>query len=325
MRKQLISVIFVAVTLLKCPILLAEPIPDYHKVSKELSGDLISIGSDTLAHLMELWMQEFKRLYPHVNIHIEYKGSSTAPPALIEGRSQIGPMSRKMKKAEIAAFVKKYGYKPTFFRVAIEAVAVYVNKRNPLHRGLTIQQVDAIFSATRKCSAKQEITTWGQLGLVGIWANHPIKLYGRNALSGTHSFFQTKALCKGTYKKTIHEELEATSVIQAVSRSVDGIGYSGAGFKTPDVRVLALAKGVGHSFLMPSKKNTLCGKYPLTRFLYIYVNIAPNQPPPPLVTEFIKMILSNTGQGLVKKAGHIPLHSKFIQRELRKWNSIITQ
>jgi len=312
-----------AATLLNCPILLAEPIPDYHKVS-ELSGDLISVGSDTLAHPMKLWMQEFKRLYPDVNIQVESKGSSTAPSALIEGRSQIGPMSRKMKKAEIVAFVKKYGYKPTFFRVAIEAVAVYVNKRNPLHRGLTIQQLDAIFSATRKCNAKQEITTWGQLGLTGYWANLPIKLYGRNALSGTHSFFQTKALCNGAYKKTIHEELEAKSVIQAVSSSINGIAYSGAELKNSDVRVLPLAKRIGHNFLMPSKKNTLSGQYPLTRFLYIYVNIAPNQLPPPLVTEFIKMILSNTGQSLVEKAGHVPLHSKFIQRELRKWNSITT-
>jgi phosphate transport system substrate-binding protein len=174
-------------------------VPDYQKASG-ISGNLSSVGSDTLANLMTLWAEEFNREYPNVNIQIQAAGSSTAPPALTEGTSNLGPMSREMKDDELEAFEDKYGYKPVAVPVAIDALAVMVNKDNPV-KGLTIPQVDAIFSATRKCGYPTDIETWGDAG-VGVWGAKSIQLYGRNSVSGTYGYFKEHALCKGDSKAT---------------------------------------------------------------------------------------------------------------------------
>src|SRR4030095_12213710 len=163
----------------------------YEKISG-VSGNLNSIGSDTLNNLMTLWAEGFRAIYPNVNIQIEGKGSSTAPPALIESTAQLGPMSREMKAAQIDKFEKKYGYKPTEIKVAIDALAVFVHKDNPV-KGLTLAQLDSIFSGTFKRGGKP-ITTWGEAGLSGSWAPRPISLYGRNSASGTYGFFKEHVL-----------------------------------------------------------------------------------------------------------------------------------
>nr|WP_317622961.1 phosphate ABC transporter substrate-binding protein PstS family protein [Thiohalobacter sp.] len=291
-------------------------LPDYSKASG-VSGNLSSVGSDTLANLMTLWAEEFKRVYPNVNIQIQAAGSSTAPPALTEGTSNLGPMSRKMKDKEIAAFEKKFGYKPTAIRVAIDALAVYVHKDNPI-KGLTIPQVDAIFSSTRKCGYPEDITRWGQLGLSGAWENRPIQLYGRNSVSGTYGYFKKKALCKGDFKNNVNEQPGSASVVQSVSSSLNGIGYSGIGYKTSGVRAVPLAKKEGQPFVEATGENAIKGKFPLARFLYIYVNKHPNKPLPPLEREFLKLVLSKTGQKVVVKDGYIPLPASVAQKELAK-------
>ncbi len=291
-----------------------EGVPSYQPVSG-VSGNLSSVGSDTLANLMTLWAEEFKRLYPNVNIQIQAAGSSTAPPALTEGTSNIGPMSRKMKDKERDAFEKKYGYKPTAVPVAIDALAVYVNKDNPI-KGLSFPQVDAIFSSTRKCGYPEDITTWGQVGLTGAWADRPIQLYGRNSVSGTYGYFKKKALCKGDYKNTVNEQPGSASVVQSVTSSINGIGYSGIGYKTSGVRAVPLTKKPGGEFVPATPDNAVSGKYPLARFLYIYVNKQPNKPLPPLEAEFLKMVLSKVGQNIVIKDGYIPLPAKVVDKVL---------
>ena len=290
-------------------------IPEYQKASG-VSGNLSSVGSDTLANLMTLWAEEFKKLYPNVNIQIQAAGSSTAPPALTEGTSNLGPMSRKMKDKELDAFEKKYGYKPTAIPVAIDALAVYVNKENPIP-GLSIPQVDAIFSSTRKCGYDSDITTWGQAGLAGAWADKPIQLYGRNSVSGTYGYFKKKALCKGDYKNNVNEQPGSASVVQSVTSSVNGIGYSGIGYKTSGVKTVPLAKKSGGEFIEATPENAVTGTYPLARFLYIYVNKQPNKSLPPLEQEFIKMVLSQTGQQIVIKDGYIPLPAKVVEKDLK--------
>ncbi len=282
-----------------------------------VSGNLSSVGSDTLANLMTLWAEEFKRLYPNVNIQIQAAGSSTAPPALTEGTSNLGPMSRKMKDKELEAFERKYGYKPLAIPVAIDALAVYVHKDNPI-KGMTIPQVDAIFSATRKCGGKEDITSWGQLGLGGALGGKNVQLYGRNSVSGTYGYFKKHALCKGDFKNTVNEQPGSASVVQSVSSSINGIGYSGVGYKTSGVRAVPLAKKAGGEFIAADTEHALNGTYPLSRFLYVYVNKRPNEPLPPLEREFIKMVMSKAGQEVVVKDGYIPLPAKVAEKELAK-------
>ncbi len=289
-------------------------LPVYKKASG-VSGNISSVGSDTLANLMTLWAEEFKRLYPNVNIQIQAAGSSTAPPALTEGTSNLGPMSRTMKDKELQAFEKKHGYKPTAIPVAIDALAVYVHKDNPI-KGLSIAQVDGIFSSTRKCGTDKDITRWGDLGMGDSWKSRNIQLYGRNSVSGTYGYFKKKALCKGDYKTTVNEQPGSASVVQSVSSSLNGIGYSGIGYKTSGVRAVALTKDAGKPFIEASAANAASGKYPLSRFLYIYVNKKPNQPLAPIEREFVKMVLSKSGQQVVIKDGYVPLDSKMVKKEL---------
>ena len=287
-------------------------VPEYQTASG-VSGNLSSVGSDTLANLMTLWAEEFKRNYPNVNIQIQAAGSSTAPPALTEATANLGPMSRKMKDNELDAFEKKYGYKPTAIPVAIDALAVFVNKDNPV-KGLTIPQVDAIMSSTRKCGYPTDITTWGQVGLDGAWKDKSIQLYGRNSVSGTYGYFKEEALCKGDYKSNVNEQPGSASVVQSVTSSVNGIGYSGIGYKTSGVKAVPLAEKEGQAFVEASPENAISGTYPLARFLYVYVNKNPNGPLPPLEQEFLKMVLSKAGQQVVIKDGYIPLPANIVEK-----------
>ncbi len=288
-------------------------LPDYGK-SSGVSGNIISVGSDTLANLMTLWAEEFKKLYPNVSVQIQAAGSSTAPPALTEGTSNFGPMSRRMKNKEIASFETKYGYKPTPVAVAIDALAVYVHKDNPVE-GMTIPQVDAIFSATRKCGYAEDITRWAQLGLTGAWSNRPLQLYGRNSVSGTYGYFKKQALCKGDFKNNVNEQPGSASVVQGVTKSINGIGYSGIGYKTSGVRAVPLSMD-GADFTDATPSNAIAGTYPLARFLYVYVNKSPNDPLPPLEREFVRMIMSRTGQEVVVKDGYIPLPARVAMKQL---------
>ena len=289
--------------------------PEYTKTSG-ISGNFSSVGSDTLANMMTFWAEEYKRFYPNVNIQIQAAGSSTAPPALTEGTANFGPMSRRMKSKEIEAFEKRYGYKPTEVRVAIDALAVFVHKDNPI-KGLRIDQVDAIFSSTRKCGADAQVNRWSEVGLEGDWAAKDIQLYGRNSVSGTYGYFKKKALCKGDFRNNVNEQPGSASVVQSVSSSLNAIGYSGIGYKTSGVKAVALAKK-GNDYIEASLDNAATGKYPLSRFLYVYVNKHPNKPLAPMEREFIKMILSKTGQGIVAKDGYVPLPAKVVMADLEK-------
>ncbi|OZG75080.1 phosphate-binding protein [Hahella sp. CCB-MM4] len=291
-------------------------LPTYNKASG-VSGNLSSVGSDTLANLMTLWAEEFKRNYPNVNIQIQAAGSSTAPPALTEGTSNLGPMSRKMKDKELEAFEKKFGYKPTAIPVAIDALAVFAHKDNPI-KGLTIAQVDAIFSSTRKCGYEKDLTTWGQLGVTGSLANQSFQLFGRNSVSGTYGYFKKHALCKGDYKNSVNEQPGSASVVQGVSESVNGIGYSGIGYKTASVRTIPLAKKEGDKFIEATPAMAVTGEYPLSRFLYVYVNKAPNKDLEPIVSEFVKLVMSKQGQEVVVKDGYVPLPASVAAKYMKE-------
>lgn len=282
-----------------------------------VSGNLGSIGSDTMNNLMTYWAEGFNKVYPNVKIQIEGKGSTTAPPALISGTAQIGPMSRAMKPTEIDAFEKKYGYKPTAIRTALDALAIYVNKDNPL-KGLSLPQADAIFSKTRKGGYKADVQTWDQLGLTGEWAKRPISLYGRNSASGTYGYFKEHALYKGDFKDTVKEQPGSASVVQGITEDRYAIGYSGIGYTTSGIRAIPLSFKEGEPYKNAEIKNVMNGSYPMARFLYVYINKKPGQPLDPLIQEFIRFIMSKEGQDVVIKDGFIPLPAPVVQEELKK-------
>lgn len=288
-------------------------IPTYERVAG-ISGNLNAMGSDTLNNLMTLWAEGFQQLYPSVRIQIEGKGSSTAPPALISGSAQLGPMSRAMRSSEIDEFEESFGYPPTQVRVAIDALAVYVHKDNPIER-LTLPQVDAIFSSTRAGGHPEDITTWGQLGLTGSWADRPMSMYGRNSASGTYGYFKDNALFGGDYKETVKEQPGSASVVQGVTEDLSGIGYSGIGYQTSGVKTVALARSTDGPFHGTDPETVQSGEYPLARYLYIYVNNPPDRPLAPLVQEFLHYVLSQAGQEVVIKDGYLPLSARIVEQE----------
>ncbi|MBI1367188.1 MAG: phosphate ABC transporter substrate-binding protein PstS family protein [Planctomycetes bacterium] len=293
-----------------------ENLPHY-KPTSGVAGQIKSVGSDTMNNLMTLWAEKFKQVYPNVSVEIEGKGSSTAPPALIAGASNFGPMSRAMKDSEIDAFEQRFGYKPTMVRTAIDMLAVYVNKDNPIaQKGLTLQQIDAIFSKTRKGGMEKDLVTWGDVGLTGEWASKPISLYGRNSASGTYGFFKEHALFKGDYKDSVKEQPGSSSVVQAVASDKFGIGYSGIGYRTADVAVVPLALDASSDAVPADPANV--SDYPLARFLYLYVNVAPAQAPDPLRREFLKLVFSQEGQQVVIKDGYLPVSYELAGQDLTK-------
>jgi phosphate transport system substrate-binding protein len=286
-------------------------IAGYAKTSG-VSGNINSVGSDTMNNMMTLWAESFTKLYPNLKVQVEGKGSSTAPAALIAGTSQFGPMSRAMRSTEIDQFEAKYGYKPTQIRTSYDALAVYVNKDNPIEK-LTLAQVDAAFSKTRRRGGKA-VATWGDLGLTGDWAGKPISLYGRNSASGTYGFFKEHTLKNGDYKDAVKEQPGSASVVQGVTEDRFGMGYSGIGYRTSGVKVVPLAETT--TFSDGNYADVVSGKYPLNRFLYIYINRAPGKPLDPLVKEFVKFVLSKEGQEVVVKDGYLPLSSEIVKQEL---------
>jgi len=300
------------------PVKVDSGIQAYTKTSG-VSGNINSVGSDTMNNLMTLWCEGFTKDYPNVKCQIEGKGSSTAPPALIEGTAQFGPMSRGMKSKEIDEFEKAFGYKPTEVPTSIDALAVFVNKDNPIEC-LTIDQVDAIFSKNRTCGAAEDIATWGQLGLTGDWANVPISMYGRNSASGTYGYFKKKALCKGDYKNSVKEQPGSASVVQGITEDKGAIGYSGIGYITSGVKAIQLGKEEGQC-AEPNLENIISKKYPLGRYLYLYVNKKPNEDLDPLRFEFLKYVLSNEGQQVVVKDGYLPLPADVDAKIMKKIGS----
>lgn len=291
-------------------------IPSYKTVSG-VSGNISSIGSDTLNNLMTLWSEGFQKAYPNAKVQIEGKGSSTAPPALISGTAQLGPMSRAMKSTEIDEFEKKHGYKPTMIKTAVDALAVFVNKDNPI-KSMSLSQVDAVFSKGRLRKGSEDIKTWGQLGLSGEWGSKPVSLYGRNSASGTYGFFKEHALNKGDYKDTVKEQPGSAAVVQGVTVDRYAMGYSGIGYTTPGVRAVPLSEKDGGKVFDATPQNAYSGDYPLSRFLYVYINKAPGKPLDPIVKEFMRLVLSKEGQEVVVKDGYYPLPASIAAEELKK-------
>lgn len=296
-----------------------DPLPDYDAggtSAAELSGTLISTGSDTLANLMTLWSEALRAAHPGVRIQVQAAGSASAPPALTQGTVNIAPMSRPMKAGEIDAFRRRHGYAPTAVRVAVDAFAVYVHRDNPLP-ALTLEQLDAVFSSTRRCGYAASIDHWGAVGLNESWARRPIQPFGRNAVSGSYGFFKQHALCAGDFKSRVAEQPGSASVVQAVGAVLGGIGYSGIGYRTSAVRALPLREYPSGPAIAPTPANALAGRYPLWRYLYVYLNKPPGAAAAPLERAFVDLVLSRQGQEIVLRDGYVPLPVEVVLAERR--------
>lgn len=288
-------------------------LPSY-KAAEGVSGQIKSVGSDTMNNLMALWGEGFKKFYPGTELAVEGKGSGTAPPALIAGTSTFAPMSREMTNKEIGSFKAKFGYEPTALRSSIDMLAVFVHKDNPIE-GLSLAQVDAIFSKDRKAGHK-EVRTWGDLGLKGDWADKPISLYGRNSASGTYVYFKENVLRNGDYKAGVNEQPGSGGVVAGIAGDKFAIGYSGIGYKTADVKAVPLTKAAGEEFVEAEAKNAYSGEYPLSRFLYVYINFKPGSDLDPLRREFVRYTFSKEGQLNVVKSGYLPVTSGIARKAL---------
>jgi len=289
-------------------------LPSYKSVPG-LSGQIKSVGSDSMNSLMLLWTEKFKEYYKGVRTEVEGQGSSKAMPALIEGASSFGPMSRDAKPNEIADFQKKYGYKPVLLPTSIDLLAVYVHRDNPLE-SIRMDQLDSIFSSTRKLGG-EAVDRWGQLGLTGDYAKEPIALFGRNAASGTYGFFKEKTLGNGDFNDQVNEQPGSTAVIQSVGENRFAMGYSGIGYKTSSVKALKLSAKKGDAAIEPTEENAYSGNYPLARYLYLVVNYKPTSKLEPLRREFIKFVFSKEGQQLAVKDGYFPVDAKTAARALK--------
>jgi phosphate transport system substrate-binding protein len=313
--KKLIGALLISLSLSAPSLAEGESLPKYSKVGG-ITGDLTTVGSDTLAGMTTLWVEEFKQLYPSVNGQVQASGSSTAPPALTERTAQFGPMSRAMRNREVEAFEREHGYKPTVLRVAIDAIGIFVHRDNPI-KGLNFTELDSIFSATLRCGSTDSINTWSELGLDYQWAKRGMQLFGRNSVSGTYGYFKKNALCGGDFKSSVNEQPGSASVVQSVGSAINTIGYSGVGYQVSGVKLLPIAKS-GDQYVEASQENILSGKYPLSRYLYVYVNKHPFKPLSPIEREFIRFIFSRQGQELVAKDGYVPISPEIARRELAK-------
>lgn len=297
------------------PVTVDPNLPEYKPVAG-VSGSLKSVGSDTMNNMMTLWTEGFRRFYPGVRMEIEDKGSAAAMPALASGAAAFGPMSRPPKPDEIDHFESRFGYPPVQLATSIDMLAVYVNKDNPLP-SLTLAQVDAIFSSNRKRGLSKDIRTWGQVGMTGQWAHAPIRLYGRNAASGTYAFFKDESLAKGDFKNFVIQQPGSSGLVQAVASDKRGIGYSGIGYKTADVRAIALAEEKGDTPIPPTIEHAYSGEYPLSRPLLLVVNHKPQTQLDPLRREFIRYVFSRQGQADVVKDGYFPVNAEMAKRQLK--------
>jgi phosphate transport system substrate-binding protein len=280
---------------------LDQNLPSYQPVDG-LSGHLKSVGSDTLHDEMVRWSNAFMALYPNVKIEVKSEGSVTATPALIDGTAEFGPMSRPMNNNEVHTFVDKFGYKAAHIRAAVDAVAIYVNKDNPI-TCLTVHQVNRMFSVDGRAAFGRSIPTWGEVGLKGEWETQPIVLYGRNTISGTYGFFKEMALLDGDFKPSVRQQSGSEEVVQHVAGDKYAIGYSGIGYKTAGVRAVPLALADGAACYDTSPETTYAGRYPFARYLYVYLNKKPNDALDPLRAEFIKYIQSKDGQIEAERGG----------------------
>lgn len=282
----------------------------------DVSGSVRAVGSSTLSNLLNRWVQDFRLLYPQVQVEVVGGGSGIAMPALLEGKSDLAPMSRPMNRDEIAVFEKKFGYPPTRVTVALDAIAVYVHKDNPIER-ITLAQLDGIFSISRRRGGP-EVRRWGQLGAAGEWQDLPITIKSPASTHGMHGLFRELVLNGGGYRLDLRAEPVSTSIVQGVGAERGAIGFASYFYATRRTKILPVAANEGGPFIAPTQADAASGRYPLTRFLAIYVNKKPGEPVAGASRALLAFICSRQGQEVVARDGNYPLSAEAAARECSK-------
>lgn len=289
-------------------------LPEFQRSRRGVDGQIRSIGSDTLGNVMKALTTRFEKYYPGVSSQIEDKGSSTAPPALINGQAQYAPMSRPMKDSEIESFERAFGYKPTGMRIGIDCLAVFVHRENPI-TSLSLDQISAIFGA------HASDLTWGDVGVTDpAWARERIQLYGRNSASGTYDFFKQYGMGSMDFKANVREQPGSSGVVQSVASDRFSIGYSGIAYSTAGVRTvpIMIRTPEGMRAFEPTLENASNGNYPLARFLLVYINYDESRGLDRLRREFLRFVYSRQGQEAVIEQGYFPLSAQQAFGELQK-------
>ncbi len=299
-----------------------------------ISGGIAIAGSDTMQPIIAKIASAFRQWQPNIKLAVQGGGSDAAMIAFVQNIAAsrrgdgnvrghlssndvtILASSRPLTEAERQTFHSRYGFEPTEVPIALDAVAIYVNYQNPLE-GLTLDQLDAIFSKTRKRGAAAAITTWGQLGLQEGWEQQPIRLYGRDKRSGTRTFFLHTALLNGELNPDLREAPGTAMEILDLSRDAAGIGYAGIGFQASTVRILPIAEKAGAPFVLPTAESATNGSYPLARPLYLYAKRSPKGELDADVAEFLKFVNSREGQETIAKAGVFPLSASQVTTNLQ--------
>lgn len=294
----------------------APPARTSYAPPKALEGELTLVGSDSMEPLVILWFDAFQKFHPQAHLKAISKGSATAPPALAEGRCAVGPMSRAMEAEEEAKVEAALGAKPMRLLVAYDALAIWVNRANPIQR-LTLEQLDAIFSATKKRGWELPMDTWGDLGLRGAWRKRGIQPFGRDPLSGTRAFFKEKVLQKGEFSPRCKVGGDQWAVVEAPGKNAAGISYGPLNYAEPIVRQVPLSPGCGKPGVLPTRENIAKGSYPLTRALSLYLAQGPKAPSPELAKEFLRFVLSKEGQDLVTAYGAVPVAQELAESQLQ--------
>jgi phosphate transport system substrate-binding protein len=295
-------------------------IPPYQLVSG-LTGALSVAGSETMKPLTETWAKDLKQLYPGLAIKVESEGSEAGLATLLEGKAQIAAMSRRITQQEIVEFKREFGYEPIEVPVAVDALAVFVHKDNPIE-GLSLVQLDAMFSKERRRGLQYPINTWADaLLLEEEWTEAPVHLYGGNANSGTASFFKEHVLNGAAFKNTMTVLAGSASVVVELVKDRFGIGFSGIGYQISGIRPVPLASVQGGRYVQPSFQSAMDGSYPLRRNLYLYINRPPKVAAPPSLTEYVKFALSQQGQQIVLARGYYPLPTAELTRMTTMWTT----
>lgn len=290
------------------------------------------VGADVMDEITLGWVKLFRQAYPRLSVTMEARASGSGGPALTEGRAHAAPVGRELLPLEEKAFVDKFGYKPLAIRVATGSVSslgktassvILVSRDNPIS-GLTLAQLDAIYSKTRNRGFK-DVKTWGDLGLGGEWANLPIHLYGLKHPNGIEWYFKQVVMLGGDYKDHIQfvkgEGFTHAFTVAAhdMAKNKGGLTYALLANVTPDVRVVPLAENAGEPFVAPTVKNVASHAYPLSRYVYIFVNRPPGKALEPKTKQFLRLVLSREGQQVVADEGvYIPLNADVVRQELAK-------